>query len=253
MNLNYRLNVNMNRTKKIEEIGYEEGSKLIRVSFKTLCIMQEMNDKQLIDKFEIMRMLTHKNILKAYDIIINDKNLPPSILFENCPTNLNVEVKNKKFTKVQQVFTIVQIAEGMKYIHSRNVAHQNLIPSKILISGNGTIKISGLEKCQLMKSSQQRSEIELKMMEDVYSFGNIVYFILTDGEIAKIKNETVLEPLPLLAKQLIYACWSSKPEIRPTFEIICDVLEKNTFNLISFSKQEINEISQMINQYKAQF
>ena len=238
---------------KIEEIGCEEGSKLIRVSFKTLCIMQEMNDKQLIDKFEIMRMLTHKNILKAYDIIINDKNLPPSILFENCPTNLNVEVKNKNFTKVQQVFTIVQIAEGMKYIHSRNVAHQNLIPSKILISGNGTIKISGLEKCQLMKSSQQRSEIELKMMEDVYSFGNIVYFILTDGEIAKIKNETVLEPLPLLAKQLIYACWSSKPEIRPTFEIICDVLEKNTFNLISFSKQEINEISQMINQYKAQF
>ena len=97
--------------------------------------LEGANYQQLIEKFEIMRMLTHKNILKAYDIIINDKNLPPSILFENCPTNLDVEVKNKKFTKVQQVFTIVQIAEGMKYIHSRNVAHQNLIPSKILISG----------------------------------------------------------------------------------------------------------------------
>lgn len=61
------------------------------------------NHQQLIVKFEIMRMLTHKNILKAYDNIINDKNLPQSILFENCPKNLDVEVKNKKFTIVQQV------------------------------------------------------------------------------------------------------------------------------------------------------
>ena len=84
--------------------------------------LKAANHQQLIDRFEIMRKLAHKNVLKAYDIIINDKNLPPSILFENCPTNLDVEVKNKKFTKVQQVFTFVQIEEGMKYIHSRNVA-----------------------------------------------------------------------------------------------------------------------------------
>ena len=89
-------------------------------------------------------------------------------------------------------------------------------------------------------------------MDDVYSFGIIFYFILSGGEIPEAKNETSLKEFLFYAQQLIGACWFDDIESRSTFEIICEVLEKNNFNLTSLSQQEINEVSQMINQYKKQ-
>lgn len=245
----------------IEDIKHEEDGKLIKVEFKKFCILKEINTqnfnsenlRQLIDKYKIVGTLFHHNIHRVYDIFIHNENRPPSILFEYCPTNLEESVKNKKLSKVQQVFTIYQIVEGMKFIHSHKVAHQNLIPSNILISDDGTVKISGFEKCHLMNSDQSINELKSMQMEDVYSFGVIAHFILTEGEDVKNTEETSQESFSLLAKQLIYACLSSKPECRPTFEIIGDVLEKNNFNLFPFSKQEIDKISQMINEYKSQF
>ena len=68
-------------------------------------------------------------------------------------------------------------------------------------------------------------------MDYVYSFGVIAYFILSGGEIPEVKNETSLKEFPLLTQQLIGACWFDDIESRPTFEIICEVLEKNNFNL----------------------
>ena len=244
----------------IAEIKRSNDEKVIKVSYKNLYMLKEIinpnsnvgNLQQMIDKYEIMRMLTHKNILKAHDILINDKKLPPSILFEYCPKNLEEEVISKKLTKVQKVYAIYQIAEGMKYVHSRKVVHLDLNPSNILVSDDGMIKIAGFEKSQTMKSMQQNKEFEMKEMEDVFSFGDMVYFILTDGGVAKIKNETVLNSLDLLANQMISACWS-QIESRPTFEMICDVLETNNFNLISLSQQEANDLTRMINQYKSHF
>ena len=251
---------NENVLEMIENIKNQEDGKLIKVIFKKLCILKEMNEQNikskkvqgLIDKYKIMRMLTHQNIHKVYDIFIDYPKFGPSILFEYCPTNLEDSIKNKKLSKVQQVFNIYQIAEGMKYIHSCKIVHQNLNPSNILISENGTIKISGFEKCEDMKTIDDITKLELREMEDVYSFGEIVYFILTEGEYSKHNKEIVLKSFSMLS-QLIEACWSTEPECRPTFEIICDVLNKNNFKLISLTNEENKEISQMINQYKAQY
>ena len=54
-------------------------------------------------------------------------------------------------------------------------------------------------------------------MEDVYSFGEIVYFILIEGEHAKHNQETVPKSFSVLSRQLIEACLSPEPECRPTF------------------------------------
>ena len=51
--------------------------------------------------------------------------------------------------------------------------------------------------------------------------------------------------------QLFYACLCHDWERRPTFELIYDVLEKK-FNLISYSQQEIEKVSEIIEQHQKQ-
>ena len=83
----------------------------------------------------------------------------------------------------------------------------------------------------------------------MFTFGSIVYFLLSSGK--NVENADVdITKFPLLAKQLIYACCSVQPECRPTFENICDVLEKNDFNLISLSQHEFQDIKKLIEQHK---
>ena len=164
-------------------------------------------------------MLDHQNIIKLRDINYNDKKIP-SILFEECPTNLSHAIQNKMLSNVQIVYSIFQITEGMKYIHSMNIIHLNLKPKNILISDDGTIKISDFKNAE-----KATNKNEIKENDDIYSFGEIVYFILSGREINNSEKETVLKSFPLLAQQLIEACFYDDLERRPTFEIICDILE----------------------------
>lgn len=89
-------------------------------------------------------------------------------------------------------------------------------------------------------------------MDNVYSFGELFYFILSGSEINKSVKEKVLKSFMLLAQQLIESCFDDDFEDRTTFEIICDVLEQNKFNLVPLSQQEFEEVLELIDQYKKQ-
>lgn len=245
---------------KIEDIEIKNECKSTKVLVKKVCILKEIiNEKMsleekrqsLMNEFKIMnKLLYHPNILKVYDIFLNDDGkTEPSILIEYYPITLEKAVLNKKLSNVQQIVSIYQIAEVMKYIHLNNIVHHNLKPSNILISEKGIIKIGGFENSQIIKSEDQKEQ--LLKNSDVCSFGDVVYFILTGGKTTEIKNDTVLSSFHQLAKQLIIACWCFDDD-KPTFEVICQVLEQNDFNLISLSQSEIQEIYQSINQYKNQ-
>ena len=154
-------------------------------------------------------------------------------------------VQNKKISNANQVFLIFQLAETMKYIHSRKIIHNDLRPTKILISENGIIKISGFEKSKLLTLQNQN-----ELCNDIKSFGIIVYFILSGGQMLNLKDENDLTPFPILAQQLINACCFY--ENKPSFERICNILEQKNYNLISLSQQETQEVNQKIKQYKKQ-
>ena len=130
----------------------------------------------------------------------------------------------------------------MNYIRSNKIVHLNLNPTNILISKDGTIKISDFKNAQ-----KNTSNNEAKENDDIYSFGKIVYFILSGREINDSEKETIVKSFTLLAQQLIEACFYNDIECRPTFEMICDILEANNFNLIPLSQQEIEEISRLVN------
>ncbi|KAK8845264.1 hypothetical protein M9Y10_021458 [Tritrichomonas musculus] len=96
------------------------------------------------------------------------------------------------FTNAQIVYLIYQIASVMKFIHSKQIIHRNLIPSNILISEDGTVKVCGFGISHLMAIKDQvliygqenlapelLNENEYDQKADVFSFGIIVFFMLT--------------------------------------------------------------------------
>lgn len=165
--------------------------------------------------------------------------------FIKCSTDLNQSIQT--FSNIQLVYSIYQIAEGMKYIHSCKIVHVNLNPSSIFISDEGIIKISSFKNAQKVTQKNQ-----IGQMDDVYSFGELFYFILNGSEINKSVKEKDLKSFTLLAQQLIESCFDDDFEDRTTFEIICNVLEQNKFNLVSLSQQEFEEELELIDQYKKQ-
>mgnify|MGYP001063004474 CR=1 FL=1 len=91
-------------------------------------------------------------------------------MLEECPNDLNQVIQNKIFSKVQLVSSIYQIAEGMKYIHSQKINHLNLKPTNILISEDGTIKISDFKNAEKVSSENETKKLMMMFIHLVKLF-----------------------------------------------------------------------------------
>ena len=226
-------------------------------------------------EYEIINMLNHPNIIKTYGIFLGDEKKSPSILFEYCYTNLKESIDNKKLNNVDIVFTIYQIVEGMKYVHHRKIIHRDIKPSNILISSDGTIKISDFGISKLMSLDEQSTtggvgtqkfmapeiinEEKYDEKVDVYSFGVLIYFVLNEGDLSEIKIRNIVNgkktPLPSkfteFSKQLINSCWNFDPKDRPSFEQIIEDLSRNKFNLINLTKPELQKVESLVKNHKS--
>ena len=266
----------------IEELDYNNNGKILKVAKKAFYVLKVMNTsnkthqqfKQFIKEYEIMNMLDHPNILKAFGIYLRSKNRPPSILLEFCKCNLEAAINDKLFSNVDIAFVIYQIAEGMKYVHKLKIIHRNLKPTNILIATDGTIKISDFGISKLMTPEEitmtmgvgtQKfmapeiiNEDEYNEKVDVYSFGVLVFYILSGGKMPKItvtqigngKKAEIPSDFTQSAKNLINECWNFDPADRPSFEDICRKLVLNAGSLLKFSNQEIKNVNDLIQNHQ---
>ena len=178
-------------------------------------------------------------------------------------------------TNVQIVCAIYQIVEGMKYIHFRKIIHRDLKPSNILIAADGTIKISDFGNSKLITPDELSMTIGVgtnKFMApeilaedddynekvDVYSFGVLLFFIISGGELPKIKIPQILQgkkadipsTFTTLANNLINDCWNFDAKNCPGFNEICDLILKNGCRLLNLSDDEFNEVQAFISKHQ---
>ena len=260
---------------KMEQIGIGSSGQVVKVAKKIFYALKIMstenatveNLRQFLNEYEIMNLLNHPNILKAFGVFLSDEKSLPSILLEYCQTNLAAVIKNKSFSNVQLICAIYQIAEGMRYIHFNKIIHRDLKPTNILVTSDGTIKISDFGISKLMTPEELTMTIGVgtnKFMApeiiaeednfnekvDVYSFGVLVYYSLSGGELPKIKTPQILQgkkaeipsSFTKFAKELIDSCWEFEAENRPSFNEICQKLQANHYNLMNISNGETNEV-----------
>jgi serine/threonine protein kinase len=156
--------------------------------------------------------------------------------------------------------TIVELVKGMKFIHSQNLIHGDLKPTNILIDDDHNIKISDFGTSRVFERdvtmmnagtplymSPETADGHYDNKIDVYSFGIVVYEIVTgNGLFSDEGNKTRLyldmqngkrpdipkEVLPF-TRELISKCWSQESSKRPSFNEIWTLLKKQEFKIIN--------------------
>lgn len=267
-----------------EEIGSGGGGHVFKVYSRETYALKEVNIREeeqqnfgrFIGECELLCMLEHPNIVKTFGIFMGDSSQLPCILLEFCNGNLNDAVLKKSLSGVDLVFSICQVAEGMKYIHSRRIIHRDLKPSNILLGSDGAIKISDFGIAKLMTAGDQSSmtrgvgthkfmapeiineEDHYDEKVDVYSFGVLVLFVLNGGDITCIKigdifkgkKADVLASFTPFARQLIGDCLSFESKDRPSFSDIVNRICDSDYQLIALEKSEVIEVKNMVKELK---
>ncbi|OHS94417.1 hypothetical protein TRFO_39384 [Tritrichomonas foetus] len=180
-------------------------------------------------------------------------------VMEFIPHSLNhyyEEQKNlDKLTPTERMIILIDIVQGMDYIHQKNIIHRDLKPHNILITDEKRAKIADFGLSRNLNLELSRSitkgvgtmdymapelldEKSYDYSVDVYSAG-IIFLQLILNRYVKISlkqkveenfftDDMIIKPN---AKELIKKCMSVIPEQRPTFAEIKKQLPQN-FDLI---------------------
>ncbi|XP_043469276.1 cyclin-dependent-like kinase 5 isoform X1 [Leptopilina heterotoma] len=90
----------------------------------------------------LLKELKHKNIVRLYDVLHNDKKL--TLVFEHCDQDLKKyfdSLNGEIDLDVVKSF-LYQLLRGLAFCHSRNVLHRDLKPQNLLINKNGELKLA---------------------------------------------------------------------------------------------------------------
>ncbi|CAI2179864.1 5179_t:CDS:2 [Funneliformis geosporum] len=210
------------------------------------------NDKKVIIK-KLQKLQNKKSILVRKKV------------YEDCNTfliipfapegNLRNYLKDKDFSIEKKVGIAIKIADGIKYLHIKDIIHENLHPKNILMF-EGMAQISDLplpyEKNKSVFFDQQFFDnigyidpdsllnehfVKNKSM-DIYSFGSLLWEIMS-GKVpySKDKDEGILQLVQKIKDgyregniidahkyELCKLCWNGKPSDRPTIEEVFDEL-----------------------------
>lgn len=112
-----------------EEVGSGGCSCACKVYSKVAYALKEMkvsetaqqNLAHFIGECELLCMLDHPNIVKAFGIFMGNTIQSPCILLNEAV------LKKKSLSRVDLVVALYQVAEGMKYISSRGIVHREAI------------------------------------------------------------------------------------------------------------------------------
>lgn len=147
--------------------------------------------------------------------------------------------KNSAWNDTTKLITIFGIASGIFYLHSKDCIISDLNPSSILINDSFYPKIADFQNLQEFKKDDQNT-IDISKItnpfyhapevlksgivsysSDIYSFGKIVYSILTNKIYTK---DAKCNSIPPNYKIMVEQCLSTEPEDRPEIAQIIEYL-----------------------------
>jgi serine/threonine protein kinase len=181
-----------------------------QVAIKVLSLAK-VNNRGRIDLFqreiETMAQLSHPNIVTAYDA--DECNRGAYLVMEYVGgSDLSTLVKKRRpLTLRRAVDYIAQAARGLQYAHAQRIVHGDVKPANMLLSQDGTVKITDLGLARLLNSTSPLEGLddqaanpvpnaivgtvsfmppeqafrpsEVDHRADIYSLGCSLYFVLT--------------------------------------------------------------------------
>ncbi len=153
------------------------------------------NIKRFVRGAEVARGLDHPNIVRVFDIVL-DREMPYVVMEFVEGNNLkHCLLHREKIVGSDPLSILMQVACGLRHIHSNKIIHRDIKPENILVSREGEIKIADFslavrkDRDQLVARaiSGSRSYIAPEMVlheryderADIYSMGITAYELLT--------------------------------------------------------------------------
>ena len=174
------------------------------VALKTLDCRSLHNSEEALTRFrreiEILGRLEHPNIVRALDVIRTRSQLY-LVLEYIAGRDLGSVVRERgPLPVVEAVTYAIQTARGLAYAHDNGIVHRDLKPSNLLLTANGSVKISDLGLARLfapgqtaeltlkgcclgtpefMAPEQAEDASEADARSDIYSLGATLFHLLT--------------------------------------------------------------------------
>ncbi|KAI3439563.1 Protein kinase domain-containing protein [Psidium guajava] len=149
----------------------------------------------------------------------------------------------------------LEIARGMKYLHSQGILHRDLKSENLLLGDDMSVKVAdfgiscsesqlgstkGFTGTYRWMAPEMIKEKHHTKKVDVYSFGIVMWELLTaltpfedmtpEQAAFAVSQKNARPPLPPECppafRHLISRCWSSNPDKRPYFDEIVSILER---------------------------
>jgi len=214
------------------------------------------DQRHLVEReYSMLKDVNHPNVIQFFGICNHESGiyLITEYIENGDLFDLLVFDSEKIYDKWKTKVKIsLQIAQGVFYLHSRNVIHRDLKSQNVLIGENNKVKLCDLGLATIVENKKRMTVCgtdewmapEIAIAEsydyrvDVFSFGIILTEIITCQPPAKrtIQNFLAFDEKNFLncippgcpedLKQLVLDCTRFKPEQRPSFKEIVPRLRK---------------------------
>ena len=204
--------------------------------------------------------LNHPNILTCFAFCLH----PPCLILEKAPLgNLHDKLSNasQKISRIIRFHIARQVASALAYLHERNIVYRTLKSRSILVWSldfvdEVSVKLANLERAEvksytgLLGGYRFSSHVAPEMLRynfreeytekvDVYSYGILLYELVTRWYPASVTNSHRLSLGPKLSKdlaigygtlvKLMEECWQIDPATRLSASSIVGKLRQPSF------------------------
>ncbi len=219
----------------------------------------EVAQERFLREARAAAKLSHTNITTIHSIEQVDNTYFIDMEFVDGDT-LGKVIKTQKLTFEETLNIAIQLADGLEKAHQQQVIHRDIKPDNIMISASGVLKIMdfGLAKIKGQDrlteegvsmgtidymSPEQISEHEIDHRSDIFSFGTLLYELLTnelpfkgDHDWAVLFSIINNQPLPMS---------NADPELPPELSnLVFKCLEKQPY-------QRYQSITEILTELKA--
>lgn len=204
--------------------------------------------EQMEAEYEISRQFTHPSLRRSFDLKIS-KTLLLKVseafllmeLFEGEPLDVRLPSRNLEIVDI-----FIQVAQGLRAMHTMGYAHCDIKPNNILLNRKGNTKVIDFGQSCVIGTVKERiqgtpdyiapeqvSRKPVTAQTDIFNLGATLYWALTGKHIptlytvnkkgensflldARIDSPMDLNPkIPPVLSNMVMECISTKPQKRP--------------------------------------
>ena len=175
------------------------GRKVAIKSLHSNLITNNTQKERFIEEAKTLCKLNHPSVVTLYDYIVDNNGFHLIMEFvEGFPLDDLITKVSGPIQELRAIEIIIQVLEGIKHIHNKNIIHRDIKPSNIVIDKNDDVKLldfgiakdndgdslrtvvgEGVGGTPMYMSPEHVNGTQITLKSDIYSLGVTLWQMLT--------------------------------------------------------------------------